>query len=68
MSVDPEKSAKDVLSGTTKRKFPAEFLDRSLDEIKDLLKHATGKEKRKLQTAKKLLEQGERLSEKEHGA
>ena len=65
--MDPTKPAKDVLTGTAKKKFPAEYLGNSLIEIKDLLRKATGQEKRKLQTAKKLLEQGKRLGEKDHG-
>lgn len=66
-SCDPTKPAKDVLSGTAKKEFPSEFLNLSLNEIKSLLKNATGQDKRKLQTAKKLLEQGKRLEEKGHG-
>jgi hypothetical protein len=67
MDIDPTMPAKDVLTGTTKKKFPGEYLDNSLNEIKDLLRGASGPEKRKLQTAKKLLEQSSRLGEKDHG-
>jgi hypothetical protein len=65
--VDPTKPARDVLSGTAKKKFPAEHLGHSLNEIKKLLEDASGQKKRKLQTAKKLLEQSKRLGEKDHG-
>ena len=65
--MDPTKPAKDVLSGTAKKRFPSEFLNRSLNDIKAQLENATGQLKRKLQTAKKLLEQGTRLGDKDHG-
>ncbi len=64
---DAAKPARDVLTGTAKRMFPSEYLGHSLNEIKELLRQASSKEKRKLQTAKKLLEQAERLGEKDHG-
>jgi hypothetical protein len=61
------KRARDILTGTAKKRFPSDYLDKSLNEIKELLQKASGPEKRKLQTAKKLLEQGKRLGEKDHG-
>ena len=42
-------------------------MDKSLDDINELLKQAQGETKRKLQKAKKLLEQQERLMEKDLG-
>ncbi len=60
-SFDPSKAAKHVLPGRLKREFPSQYLDKSLNEIKDMLKNATGAEKRALQKAKKILEQQERL-------
>jgi hypothetical protein len=59
--IDPTKPAREVLPGRVKRQFPGEYLDHSLREIKALLKKASGKEKRSLQKAKKLLEQLPRL-------
>ena len=64
---DPEKPARDVLSGRVKREFPSEYLNDSLNDIKDKLRRAAGAKKRKLQRAKKLLEQQERLKEKDLG-
>jgi hypothetical protein len=61
-SCDPTKPAKEVLRGRLKREFPSEHLD-SLNEIKEKLRAATGAEKRKLQKAKKLLEQQDRLGD-----
>jgi hypothetical protein len=58
---DPDQPAQDVLPGTLKREYPGDLLGHSLNDIKDLLKTATGAEKRKLQKAKKLLEQQQRL-------
>jgi hypothetical protein len=60
-SVDPNKAARDVLPGSLKREFPSQYLDKSLNEIKDMLKIAAGPTKRNLQKAKKLLEQVPRL-------
>jgi hypothetical protein len=65
---DPTKPAKDVLPGSLKKRFPGEFLDKSLNEIKELLKTAKSAAKRKLQTAKKILEQQYRLGEKDLGS
>lgn len=65
--VDPKKQAGEVLKGRLKRVFPGDYMDKSLDEIKDLLKQAQGDTKRKLQKAKKLLEQQDRLLEKDLG-
>ncbi len=67
-SKDSSKPAKDKLAGRLKRSFPAEYLGKSLAEIKELVKNAKGPAKRKLQTAKKLLEQQERLMEKDFGS
>ncbi len=50
------KAAKDVLNGSLRRKFPSEYLGKSLGEIKDALKTVTGKTKDKLQTARKILQ------------
>ena len=60
-SSDPNRAAKDVLPGSLRREFPSQYLDKSLNEIKDMLRVAKGNEKRALQKAKKLLEQQERL-------
>jgi hypothetical protein len=61
---DPTKPAHEVLKGRLQREFPSEYLNESLSEIKSKLKRATGAEKRKLQKAKKLLEQQDRLGDK----
>ena len=66
-TADPTKPAKDVLKGRLKREFPREFLENSLAEIKEMLKKAKGAQKRKLQKAKKLLEQQDRLGDKDLG-
>jgi len=60
-SVDPNKAAKDILPGRLRREFPSQYLGNSLNEIKDMLKTASGPRKRALQKAKKLLEQSPRL-------
>jgi hypothetical protein len=62
--IDPTKPANEVLLGSLRREFPGQHLNKSLNEIKELLRTASGEEKRSLQTAKKLLEQSERLLEK----
>jgi hypothetical protein len=62
--LDPTKPARDVLPGSLRREFPGQHLDKSLNGIKDALRTASGAEKRSLQTAKKMLEQSERLLEK----
>jgi hypothetical protein len=65
---DPAKPAKDVLKGRLKRRFPSEYLGKSLNEIKDMLRTAPPEAKRKLQKAKKILEQQDRLGEKDLGS
>lgn len=65
--IDPAKPAQDVLPGGLRREFPSQHLQKSLNEIKDLLRDATGEDKRSLQTAKKLLEQAPRLLQKTGG-
>jgi hypothetical protein len=60
-SVDANKAAQDILPGSLKREFPAQFLGNTLNEIKEMLKIASGARKRDLQKAKKLLEQIPRL-------
>lgn len=62
--LDPTKPAQEVLPGSLKRKFPSQHLGKSLDEIRNELRTATGVNKQSLQTAKKLLEQSERLLNK----
>jgi len=62
--IDPTKPANEVLPGSLRREFPGQHLNKSLNQIKDLLRTASGGEKRSLQTAKKILEQSERLLEK----
>ncbi len=62
-----ERRAVDILPGTLKRKFPGEYLGNTLSEVKELLRNAKGKEKSRLKTAKKLLEQSSRLAEKLRG-
>ncbi|KYG09587.1 hypothetical protein BE21_17060 [Sorangium cellulosum] len=62
--IDPTKPAREVLPGSLRREFPGQHLDKSLNGIKDALRTASGAEKRSLQTAKKILEQSERLLEK----
>jgi hypothetical protein len=62
--LDPTKPAENVLPGSLKRKFPTGLLGRSLNEIEEALKKATGKEKSDLKTAKKILEQVKRLLQK----
>lgn len=64
VTVDPDKPADEVLPGRLRPKFPGEHLDKSLNEIRKALKGAKGKDKRSLQTAKKLLEQVDRLLNK----
>ena len=61
-SVDPIRAAQDILPGSLRREFPSQYLGNSLNEIKDMLKTATGPTKRTLQKAKKLLEQIPRLT------
>jgi hypothetical protein len=56
--------ANEILPATLRRKYPSQYLGKSLNEIKDALRTATGKEKADLQTAKKLLENIKRLMEK----
>jgi RHS repeat-associated protein len=65
--IDPNAPAKDVLPGSLKREFPAQHLDSSLNQVRELLKTAKGKEKVALQKAKKLLEQAGRLLEQNKG-
>ena len=67
LRIDPTKPAKDVLPGSLRREYPGEYLDKSLNQVKDLLKGAKGQEKNALQKAKKLLEQAERLLGKNKG-
>ncbi|MGC4069492.1 MAG: hypothetical protein QM784_33530 [Polyangiaceae bacterium] len=62
--IDPNKPANEVLPGSLRRQFPGEHLGKSLNEIKERLKTATATDKRSLQTAKKILEQSERLLNK----
>ncbi|WP_437997659.1 hypothetical protein WMF26_44235 [Sorangium sp. So ce185] len=62
--IDPTKPAREVLPGSLRREFPGKHLDKSLNGIKDALRTESGAEKRSLQTAKKILEQSERLLEK----
>ena len=62
-----DKAAQDILNATLKRKFPSQHLDKSLNQIKDLLKTAKGKDKASLTRAKKALEQGVRLMDKLKG-
>lgn len=59
--VDPTRVAQDILPGSLKRESPSAYLGNSLNEIKDMLKTATGQTKREFQKAKKLLEQIPRL-------
>ena len=63
-AVDATKPAREVLAGSLRRKFPGEHLGKSLNQIKEALRTATGPAKKSLQTAKKLLEQQERLLHK----
>lgn len=63
-----DKPAADVLPGSLKRVFPGQYLENSLNEIKAMLKTASGNEKQVLQKAKKILEQQKRLVEKTKGA
>jgi hypothetical protein len=65
--LDPTKPADQVLPGSLRREFPGEHLGKSLNDIREALKSATGKAKRSLQTAKKILEQAGRLLEKPKG-
>lgn len=58
------KKAQDLLSGKLKREFPSQHLDKSLVEIKEALKKASGLEQKDLKKAKKLLEQQSRLRDK----
>jgi len=53
-----------VLPGSLRREFPGQHLDKSLNEIKEALRTAKVADKRSLQTAKKILEQAERLLDK----
>ena len=46
------KSAANLLPGSLKREFPREYLGNTLDEIKQMLSSAKGKDKLKLQKAK----------------
>jgi hypothetical protein len=64
LAIDPTRPANEVLPGSLRREFPGQHLNKSLNQIKDLLRTASGAEKRSLQTAKKILEQSERLLEK----
>lgn len=59
--------AEDLLPGTLKRDLPSDYLDKSLSQIKDLLKHAEGPEREALQKVKKALEQTTRLMDKVGG-
>ena len=61
LKIDPTKPAQEVLPGDLKREFPSQHLDKSLNEIKNLLRQSSGMEKRILQKAKKILEQSDRL-------
>ncbi|MEZ4465656.1 MAG: polymorphic toxin-type HINT domain-containing protein, partial [bacterium] len=61
---DPTKPAREVLPGRLRREFPAEHLDKSLNDIKAALSGESGQAKRSLQKAKKLLEQVDRLMQK----
>jgi DNA-directed RNA polymerase specialized sigma24 family protein len=61
MAVDPTRRALDILPGSLRREFPSRYLGNSLNEIKEMLKAASGATKRDLQKAKKLLEQIPRL-------
>jgi hypothetical protein len=60
-SIDPTRPAQDILPGSLRREFPSQYLGHSLNEIKEMLKTATGPTKLALQKAKKLLEQIPRL-------
>ena len=63
-AINPNVPASDVVPGSLKRKFPGEHFGKTLNEIKDALKKSAGKEKKSLQTAKKILEQAGRLLDK----
>jgi hypothetical protein len=65
--LDPSKPADQVLPGSLRREFPGEHLGKSLNDIREALKSASGKAKRSLQTAKKILEQAGRLLDKPKG-
>ena len=65
--IDPNKPARDVVPGSLRPEFPGEHWDKSLNEIKELLRKAGGKEKNSLQKAKKILEQADRLLGKNKG-
>lgn len=62
--IDPTKPANEVLPGSLRREFPGQHLGKSLNDIKGALRTAEGADKKSLQTAKKILEQSERLLEK----
>jgi RHS repeat-associated protein len=64
IKIDPNKPAGDVLPGSLRPEFPGEHLGKSLNQIKDLLKTATGKAWASLSKAKKMLEQADRLVNK----
>ena len=61
------RKARDRVPGSIKREFPAEHLDKSLLEIEEALAKAKGPAKESLKKAKKLIEQGDRLIEKNKG-
>lgn len=59
--VDPNKPASEVLRGGAKREFPGEHLNKSLNEIRELLKTADGATRCSLQKATRFLEQQDRI-------
>ena len=63
-AADKGRKASELVSGKLKREFPSEHLNKTPNEIEKALKNATGKEKKSLQKAKKLLQQQERLRDK----
>jgi len=52
------------LPGSLHREFPGQHLDKSLNQIKEALRRASGREADSLRKAKKLLEQADRLLRK----
>lgn len=61
------KKAKDILSGKLKREFPSQFLEKSLNEIKRLIKKPGTQNLKDLRKAKKILQEQERLQRKLKG-
>lgn len=53
-----------MLPGSLHREFPGEHLDKSLNQVKEALRNATGRQAERVRKAKKLLEQADRLLQK----